>query len=77
MTEGKELPINSKRTGAHVVFDALKKAGVIKSEDNLTPEMLELMKETNEGVDLLKGGKSRENAKNIPTPTPPRPRRHR
>ncbi len=41
------------RKPAQVVFDALLKTGVVKSLDDLTPEMLELMKETNEGKALL------------------------
>jgi len=43
-----------KKTGARVVFEAIKKVGVIGSTDDLTPEILALMKETNEAVEFLK-----------------------
>ncbi len=42
------------RKPAEVVIDKLKRSGVIRTEDDLTPEMLQLIKELNEAIELIK-----------------------
>lgn len=51
------------KLAGEVVIEALKKAGVIRDESDVTPEILSLISETNLGQDFLKQVEAEEKDK--------------